>query len=56
MIHLQCVCLNNYVKHMETKLAGEEEETAPDQLNGMQRYRDGTYMKLQRPTTKLSAI
>lgn len=56
MIHLQCICMNNNVRHMETKLAGGgEEETAPHQLNGMQRYRGGTYMKLQRPTPKPSA-
>lgn len=43
MIHLQCICLNNGVKHMETKLAGGgEEQTAPQQLNGVQGYRDGT--------------
>lgn len=55
MIPLQCPCLNNSVKHMETKLAGgEEEETAPQQLNGMERQGDGTHMELQGPTTKCS--
>lgn len=40
---------------METKLAGGgEEETAPHQLNGMERHGDGTHMELKGPTTKCS--